>query len=155
MPWPSTMSVVRLPDFAPDLVAGVEDWEIFLELEFRGAQGFVTNDGNILRSSREMVALTRTKLMLVVTDGVGHDPLKANGLLQVHLTDISRDESRRPAIFRLRTSGKMPLSAAKTLDDIAVRRKMLPRDVHVAETNVIRAQIERTRPHLLELFRGR
>src|SRR4051794_1149878 len=97
--WPSTLRVTRLSDVAPDFVSGVEDWQVILELARTGdVDGYITNDSSMLEQAEEMVALGRTHLALVVTRGVGHQPLRATGLVMVHLDEIARRMAGRPSI---------------------------------------------------------
>lgn len=146
--WPQSIEILRLPDVASDLVAEVDDWKIILELHYRGFDTFITNDARILQSPREMVALGLTNSTLVVTAGVGGDPLKANGLLQVHLMDIVADTAQRPMTYSLQPSGKSPLSPAKRVNKIADQRGVVPKDLHLAEFRAIQKLLESRRPHL-------
>jgi len=101
-PWPQGIAVERLSSIDPSLVADTEDWEILLELAFRrDVAAFLTNDARILDSAREMVALQQTDLKLVVTDGVGHDSLRATGLILLHLGQVASQQSERAMTFRL------------------------------------------------------
>lgn len=139
----------------PDLVARVEDWEILLELAHRGVSGFVTNDGQILNSPREMVALSRTGLTLIVTDGTGHDPLVANGLLQVYLGEIALAGGAGPIIFRLRKGGKAVLQPGRRVNELARHRNLVPAELHRSELAVIRTQASERRPHLMPMLAAR
>lgn len=155
IPWPQPLVLERLPVAHPDLVASVDDWEIILELQHRGAAGFVTNDAQILNSPRELVALSRTTLTLVVTEGTGHDPLVANGLLQVHLGEIAADGNTRPTIYRLRKTGKSVDSPARRLNTLAANRNRSPAELHRDELAAIRQAVAHSRPHLAYLAKER
>ncbi len=81
------------------LTAGYEDWQVLLALHQRGdVHGFITNDAGILELPREMVVLSKTRLVLVLTDQVGHDPLRATRLVMLHLQQLAAqldgDQSR-------------------------------------------------------------
>jgi len=94
-------------DIAPHLADEPDDWRILIGLATRGdVDGFITNDDDMLELPEEMVALSRTRLTLVVTAGVGHNPLRASGLLMAYLPEIARrlgnESPRRATIYRLR-----------------------------------------------------
>ena len=90
-PWPTDLVIRRLSDHAPDLVEAVDDWEVLVDLDKRGGvDGFITNDASMLVQPTEMVALSKTHLALVITEGVGHEPIRATGLVMVHLEEIAR-----------------------------------------------------------------
>jgi hypothetical protein len=50
---------------------------------------------------REVVVLSRTQLTLVVTEGLGHDPLGATGLLMLHLPRIARQDHPASRIYHV------------------------------------------------------
>jgi hypothetical protein len=67
--WPPELVMVALTAYDPAL-ADVDDWELLEELRARGdATGLVTIDGQMLNQPKEMVALARSRLTLIVTDG--------------------------------------------------------------------------------------
>lgn len=118
-----------LGELAPELTRGHEDWQLFLRLAAYGdVAGFVTNDDRLLRSPMEMFALRRTRLCLIVTAGVGHDPIRATGLVMAHLTAIHRDGRRPPSTYRLRPSelGRIRRTPGQQLDAIASGQGMQP-----------------------------
>ena len=150
--WPPSLLVERLSSVDADLTRATEDWEVILELQHRGADGFVTNDEKIVKSAREMVALSHTTLTLVVASGVGDDALKATGLVMVHLGDIAADSAIRPMTYVLRPAGKSAANPGKRITDIAVGRKADRAALVRDERNFIIEQLQLTRPHLLSLF---
>jgi hypothetical protein len=154
LPWPPELALIRLDEIDSRLASDTEDWEILLELEHLGTiHGFITNDANILLSSREMLALSYSNLRLVATDGVGHDPLKASGLVMVHLSDIARDRPGTAMTYLLRPSGKSTLSPGKRITQIA-RHQSAPRVETVArDRSAIVERVRSARPHLLPLLR--
>jgi hypothetical protein len=86
------------------LLAEIDDWEVLLALHHheRPWDGLITNDHRILNLPREMAVLSQTNLSLVVAQSVGHDPIRATGLLFTHLEYIGRETSTdRPQIWRL------------------------------------------------------
>ncbi len=151
--WPDSLSLVRLGTFRPDLVRGVEDWEILLELQHEGLGGFITNDEKMLRAAREMVALANTQLTLVVTSGTGHDPMKATGLLLMHLRDIAVDSASRPLVYVLRMTGKSAKRPGAILNEIATARGVAPNLLRTQEAREIRQLVQKHRAHLDSLTR--
>ena len=122
----------------PDLTRDHDDWEIFRALHRRGnIDGFITNDANILNLSREMVTLSRTQLTLVVTSGVGHDPLGATGLIMLHLPQIAKQTHPKPCIYILKRSQLNLTNVRTTVDKLAQREGIAPSDLmkrELAET---------------------
>lgn len=98
-----------------------------LALHQRGnIDGFITNDVRILSSAREMVVFSRKRLGLVVTDGVGHDAMRATGLLMVHLAAIAASLTGEPRIFRLRPTQVQPITAGVQINRVATHRSIAP-----------------------------
>jgi hypothetical protein len=107
--WPADVLLTRLIDVDPALTRDHEDWEILYHLDQRGdVHGFVTNDDDMLFLSREMVMLDDTRLTLIITKGVGHDPLQAAALLFLHLGEIARRIQRRARVIVLRPNPVRP-----------------------------------------------
>lgn len=130
LPWPPGLTVSSLRAIDPQLTRDHDDWEIFRALHRRGAiDGFITNDANILDLPREMVMLSRTQLLLVVTAGLGHDPLGATGLLMVHLPQIAKQMHPKPHIYILKR-GRLTLTNVRTtVDKLAQRTGVTPSDL--------------------------
>ena len=90
LPWPEHLRLTRLADYDASLIQHYDDWQVFDALNRRGdVDGFITNDAKILHLAREMVVLSRTRLALVVAAGVGHDPIRATGLVMLYLGQIT------------------------------------------------------------------
>lgn len=75
-----------------------------LALTQLGYDGFVSTDAGILSSPTEMVLLQSVGLTLVVTDKVGHDPLRSTGLLMANLEWIAHKLAEGQRVYRLRPS---------------------------------------------------
>jgi hypothetical protein len=92
------------------LTESVDDWRILLSLHQRGDwDGLITTDSGMLSLPRELAVLMQTKLSLVVAEEAGHDPLRATGLLLLHLPGICRDTTTtKPQVWRLRAPGRRP-----------------------------------------------
>ena len=69
------VNLVPLQQFDATLTQAVEDWEILVRIHAAKLDGFVTSDDAMIKQSKELVALIQTKLTLVVTESVTHDPL--------------------------------------------------------------------------------
>jgi len=129
--WPPYLRLTGLKDIAPQLVDEPDDWRILLQLAARGdVDGYITNDAAMLELPEEMVALSRTMLTLVVTMGVGHNPVRATGLLMTYLPEIAKRtlyrSPRRSTIYRLSAAqlGQFQLRPNQRLD------KSLSQDWH-------------------------
>jgi hypothetical protein len=81
----------RLPDME-------NDWEILLSLHHHAEpwDGLISTDTGMLDLPRELATLMQTRLTLVVCRAVGHDPIRATGLLLTHLSTICNDTNARP-----------------------------------------------------------
>ena len=91
------LQINRLSDIDAELTHDHDDWEVFRALDKRGdVDGFVTNDAKLLNLPTEMLAVHTTSLALVITESVGDQPIRATGLLMVHLETIA-DE--KPVVF--------------------------------------------------------
>jgi hypothetical protein len=118
--WPPSISVSRLTDVDPGLTRNREDWQVILALaEREDVDGFVTNDRRMLLLPKEMIALSRTRLALVVTDGVGHQPLRATGLIMLHLEHVTRSLDGQPRVFLVRPAQLQPVSAWTQVNSVA------------------------------------
>jgi hypothetical protein len=117
--------LVPLSEIDPRLPE-LEDWQILvaLRLHARPWAGLVTNDADFLTSPRELAALIQTGLAVVVADAVGHDPIKATGLLLTHLQAVCmRLERRRPQLWHLTTAERRPIDPKEVLAGVAKHRK--------------------------------
>jgi hypothetical protein len=125
--WPPALSLTPLRDYDQRLVRDHDDWQVLASLARRGdVDGYVTNDARMLDLPTEMVALTLSRLILVVTDGTGADPLAATGLLMAYLPQIAVRErnTRRAQLYRLRAIdlGRQRESVQGILRELADRQ---------------------------------
>jgi hypothetical protein len=88
--------MVPLSDVDVRLTSEVDDWEILLALHHHPDpwDGLITTDSGMLHLPRELAALMQTKLTLVDCLAVGHDPVRATGLLLTNLSSVC--EQTRP-----------------------------------------------------------
>jgi hypothetical protein len=127
LPWPPSVVLSRLSDIDPTLTRDYDDWEVIRTLGRQaGIDAFITNDSHMLRLPAEMVALQDSGLILVVTDGVGHDPVRATGLLMAHLLEITRRPRGRDAIYVLKPIALRPNSPGSEINRIASHRHVSP-----------------------------
>jgi hypothetical protein len=73
----------------------MDDWKLLLSLYHLGEwDGMVSADANILKLPRELAVIHQTQITLVVVEKAGFDPIRAAGLLLVHLPTICRKTVR-------------------------------------------------------------
>lgn len=82
--------MVPLGEVDDRLTSAVDDWEILLALHHHPDRwdGLITTDSGMLDLPRELAALMQTKLTLVDCLAVGHDPVRATGLLLTNLSSV-------------------------------------------------------------------
>jgi hypothetical protein len=119
-----------------DQMATLDDWEVLLTLHADESDwdGLVTTDAKMLSLPRELVVLSQTKLTLVVAEAVGHDPIKATGLVLAHISRIC--DQTRPDIaqvWRLRTSTKPAEDPWSFLARLAERRQTDAQTLYASE----------------------
>jgi hypothetical protein len=98
----------------------------------------------MLQLTREMVALFNSRLALIVTRGVGDNPIRATGLLMVHLQEIARRLTERPQIFVLASERVQAISPGQQIDRLAARLKVASNVLISRERAAIRAFRRRT-----------
>ncbi|MFL6197760.1 MAG: hypothetical protein ACJ76J_01150 [Thermoanaerobaculia bacterium] len=104
----------------------MDDWELLLSLHhLQEWDGLITTDSRMLNLPRELAVLHQTNLTLVVVQEAGHDPIRAAGLLLVHLPTICRKTVRSTAqIWKLSAQNKNHEDPWRELIRIAGHRKM-------------------------------
>lgn len=140
--WPASIQVTSLATYDRNLTKNHEDWEIFHALHSRGdVDGFITNDEKLLHLAREMAVFSRTRLALVVTDGVAWDPLRATGLIMVYLRQIAQHKAQvpnEPRLFILRPGSPRPTDIWEIINTIAIGLGMTPHQLVAHELAQIR-----------------
>ena len=115
--------------------ATLDDWDVLLALHLLGGPaGLVTCDASMLDLPRAVAVLVQTKQALVVTEGVGHDPFRATGLLLTHLSSVcKRLKPGSGQVWRLSASEKRPDDPWKELTRLAGREKLSPPELYERE----------------------
>lgn len=129
------------------LLAKMDDWEIFIALATaeRHWDGFITGDADLLSLPKEMTVLSQTSLTLVVTEGEGHSPIRAVGLLLCHLNHICHQTKDDLAqIWTLRTTQKNHEEPRAFLEKIAGKKKMTTEKL-IAENKLPQAAFRKTK----------
>ena len=127
-------------------MATLDDWEVLLALHAADEQwdGLITTDANMFSLPRELAVLCQTKLTLVVAEAVGHDPIKATGLVLAHVSRICEQTNPdRAQVWRLRTSTKPADDPWEFVRRVAERRGATANDLYASE-RVSDAQLKRT-----------
>ena len=150
--WPGQLPAhIRIRSLASvdrRLIRDHDDWEILRTLGERGdIDGYITNDARMLTLSREMVAMTDINLTLVITDGVGHDKVRATALVMLHLVPIASQVTSKPQIFRLRPAElrTFRLDPHAMVNAIAQRQGLNPADLIQQERLEMRRILESKR----------
>ena len=142
LPWPEHLRLTRLADYDANLIQHYDDWQVLDALSRGGdVDGFITNDAKILHLAREMVVLDRTRLALIVADGVGHDPIRATGLGMLYLGQITHRLSPRAQIFTLRPGdlGRYQSSPARQINRLADHQNIAPPELIAREREQLAA----------------
>lgn len=117
-------------------MATLDDWEVLQALHADDIEwdGLITTDAKMLSLPRELAVLCQTKLTLVVAEAVGHDPIKATGLVLAHISRIcEQTRADRAQVWRLRTSTKPAERPWDFLTRVAMRRGSPAQDLYVSE----------------------
>ncbi len=110
----------------------MDDWRLLLSLHHLGAwDGIVSADSSILNLPRELAVVHQTGLTLVIVERAGHDPIRAAGLLLVHLPMICRKTVRTTGqIWKLHAQSKNHDDPWEELKKISVHRKTSVKDLY-------------------------
>lgn len=109
-----------------DRLSRMDDWELLLALHHRKPRidGLITADSSMTSLPREMCVLAQTRLTLVVAAAVGHDPLKATGLVLAHLPNICKQSKPNLAqVWTLRATSRPHETPEHYLTAIAKRER--------------------------------
>lgn len=131
----------------------MDDWKLLLSLyHFQDWDGLLTTDSAMLRLPRELSVLHQTRLTLVVVQEAGHDPIRAAGLLLVHLPVICRKTVPSTGqIWKLSAQNKNHDDPYGELQKLALHRKTSVQDLFHAHRLTSE---ELSRNPLLEISRS-
>lgn len=118
--------LVPIQDVDPEMPE-LDDWEVLLALhhDARSWDGLITTDAGMLSLARELWVLMRTRLSLVVTQDSGDDPVRATGLLFVHLSAVCKRTSPTvPQLWRLRAREQGPVDPMDQVKSAAEHRNV-------------------------------
>ncbi len=119
-----------------------DDWEILHHLQRLGTvAGFISNDANMLDLPRKMIVLQRTRLTLVITAGVGHNAIRATGLLMVHLDDIVRRGASGSQLYVLKPSNLVKTDLHRQINKLAEREGVSPPELIRRERQAVEAHL--------------
>ena len=114
----------------------LDDWEVLLALHHheRDWDGLLTTDTGMLSLPRELAVLMQTRLTLVVAQAVGHDPLKATGLVLTYLPWIAAHTRPEEAqVWVLRSANKPADDPWSHLEKVATRKGTTATTLYDAE----------------------
>lgn len=113
------------------MLARLPDWKLLIALyRAENISGLVSMDEDFKAKPKELVTLEQTKLSVVVVAGVGHDPVRAAGLVLHKLPQICGQHSpRRGQLWYLASGSPDARNIRKELARIADRRKTTPRQL--------------------------
>jgi hypothetical protein len=112
----------------------MDDWKLLLSLHhLEDWDGLVTTDSRMLKLPRELAVIHQTKLTLVIVEEAGHDPIRAAGLLLIHLPVICRKTVRSTGqIWKLRAQNRNHDDPWEELQKIANHKSMNVQDLYQA-----------------------
>jgi hypothetical protein len=130
--------LVRLGDIDSRLTSNTEDSEVLLVLHHhqRAWDGLITTNDKMVNQARELWVLEQAKLTLVAAVGVGHNPVKASGLLFAYRSRISElTRPNRGQIWQLKAGNIMPRPPREVLARVAEHQNVAP-DQLIAESRL-------------------
>jgi hypothetical protein len=112
----------------------MDDWKLLLSLHhLEKWDGLVTTDSRMLKLPRELAVIHQTSLTLVIVEQAGHDPIRAAGLLLVHLPTICRKTVRSTGqIWKLSAQNRNHDDPWEELQKIANHMNMNVKDLFQA-----------------------
>jgi hypothetical protein len=118
---------------------------IIIALHETGWDGLITNNYKMLDVPAEVAAIVKTRLTVIATEGLGHDPLRAVGALLIELPGIpTRIRPKHADVFRLAYRQRPPTNAREHLKAAAARHHLDPdelrRELGVSPTKNWRRQ---------------
>jgi hypothetical protein len=106
------------------MLATLPDWKLLVALHRKpDVHGLVSMDEDFKSKPKELVTLRQTRLSAVVVSGVGHDPVRATGLVLHKLPQIcGQHTDRRAQLWYLSSGPAQACDITDELDRLARRR---------------------------------
>jgi hypothetical protein len=103
------VTITALRDLEPRLTTDHEDWEVIVGISQLGAEGFISNDDNMLDNPRVVAVVEQLRFTVVVCAEAGHDAVVASGLLLAHLPRVlKRHDPGKPQVWRIHATEQRP-----------------------------------------------
>jgi len=140
--WTPNAELTTIDSLDP-VFATLPDWKLLIALHRADVDALVTNDEDFVCRPRELVTLEQTRLTAIVIAGLGHDPVRALGLLLHKLPSICGQMSdRRGQLWQLASGpiaprkihdllGRIASRNSSTIEDIRRRYRLSPRQLAV------------------------
>jgi hypothetical protein len=104
-------------------LSDLTDRELLIALSQLGYDGLVTNNYRMLGLPEEIAAIVATNAVVVAVEGLGHDPLRAVGVLLLELPGLAdRVVPGRSSVFFLSYRRRQPSDAWEYMQQAAARR---------------------------------
>jgi hypothetical protein len=119
---PETLELASLQEIDPRLTS-LDDRPLIIALRQLGWNGLITNNYKMLYQPHEVAAIVATKSVIVAVQGLGHDPLRAAGVLLLELPGIeNRLVANRGSVFLLQYQRRRARDAWEFVAKTAERR---------------------------------
>jgi hypothetical protein len=127
-------------------LSDLDDRNLIIALHQLGFGWLITNNYRMLRNPRELAAIMKTKLTIFAIEGLGHDPIRATGVVLLDLpTALKRVNRGQAQVFWLRPREPAPKDAWDLFTSAAGRRNQ---PVNALYQEVAVSNAELTRPVL-------
>ena len=114
-----------------------------LHVHERPFDGLISIDDSMLKQPRELAVILQTNLTVIATEGAGHDPIKATGLLLTHLDWIcKRTTSHEAQVWHLRAHRRDAIEPWELLAKAARHRHVETNDLW-AENRLTKSELRR------------
>jgi hypothetical protein len=108
----------------------------------RSVDGLVSMDDDFRWKPKELITLEQTKLTVVIVSGVGHDPVRATGLVLHKLKQLCGQHTKRCGQLWYLASGPVdPRDIRKDLAALAGKRRTTA-DKLIAENKLTKRQLD-------------
>ena len=112
--WLPEFEIVSVREHDDRLSKDFEDWQVILGCAQSGAEGFISDDDNMLDNPRVIAVVEQLRMTLVICAEINHDPIAATGLLLAHLPRVAkRHHSNRAQIWKIHPTEQRPRPIAE------------------------------------------